>query len=482
MNKTLEMQQRHAELTTAKDALLNDAQAIVNLAQQQKRGLTPEEQTTVSGKMTEARNIVNSISVEQAFAAATNIPNDTRTGGSNSNLTRHSATVHDNFLDEPWAPEARGEETASQRQQRLAVGFGRQLMAIMTAATSLGQRVDPRLQYEVLETRGVPSGASEQVPADGGFLVYPDFSQEIMKIAHDTGVVYRNGYKIPISETTNGIKIPAIDEQSRKDGSRWGGVRMFWQNEADSLTGSKPKFRLIELVLKKLTGLFYATDEVIADAGLLGATVTQAFGEEVGFKMDDAALNGDGAGKPVGVLSANNNALIAVDKETGQAAATLLYENVKKMWYRLHARSRGNAVWYVNQDVEQQLLSLSQSVGTGGSSVVAGIAPNGPGFYVPAGLLGNSTALMMGRPVVAVEQAQTLGTQGDISLVDMTQWAYIDKGPVQQATSMHVAFITDQMTFRWIYRVDGAPKWHSALQPYSGSNTQSPYVVLKTRA
>jgi HK97 family phage major capsid protein len=138
-------------------------------------------------------------------------------------------------------------------------------------------------------------------------------------------------------------------------------------------------------------------------------------------------------------------------------------------------------VWFVNQDVEQQLLSMSQSVGTGGSSVVAGIAPAGPGFYVPAGLLGNATALLMGRPVFAIEQAQTLGTQGDIILVDMSQWAWIDKGPVQQATSMHVAFITDQMTFRWIYRVDGSPIWHTALTPFAGTNTQSPYIVLANR-
>jgi hypothetical protein len=34
-----------------------------------------------------------------------------------------------------------------------------------------------------------------------------------------------------------------------------------------------------------------------------------------------------------------------------------------------------------------------------------------------------------------------------------------DKGGVQAATSMHVAFLTDEMVFRITYRVDGEPIW-----------------------
>lgn len=471
MNATLDFQQAKAGMESKKNALIADAQAIVNKALAESRGMTAEEETTVSNNTAEAERIVATLTAQQRVLALSNIPNDRRIQG--------AVQVHDNYLDEPFEPQARGSETDAERRCRLAIGFGNQLLAIRNASLP-GGKTDPRLLE--INKRGIPLGASEQVPADGGFLVYPDFSQEIMKISHDTGVVYTGGYKIPISEVTNGIKVPGIDEQSRKDGSRWGGVRMFWQNEADSLTGSKPKFRLIELVLKKLTGLFYATDEVIADAGLLGSTVTEAFGEEVGFKMDDAAINGDGAGKPQGIAQAGNNALIVIPKEINQAAATIYFDNVKKMWYRLHARSRSRAVWFVNQDVEQQLLSLSQAVGTGGSSVVAGVAPAGPNIYIPQGAMGNATALLFGRPVIAIEQAQTLGTQGDIILADMSQWCYIDKDAMQQATSMHVQFITDQMTFRWIYRVDGQPKWHTPLTPFNGTNTQSPYLVLATRS
>lgn len=458
MNRILQLQQEKA-------AHLDAAQAILAKAETEKRGLTPEELTTIKAKQADAQAVADTIAVlnRQAELAGSGSP-----------------SVRDNSLDKPFGPEARGSETPKQRKSRLAIGFGNQLKAIMQASRP-GGSIDPRLLE--LNQRGVGGalGANESVPADGGFLVHQDYSDDIMVIAHETGIVHTMGRKIPISEVnTNGIKIPGIDEQSRSDGSRWGGVRMFWQNEADTMTGSRPKFRMIELILKKLTGLFYATDEVIADAGVLGDTVSQAFGEEVGFKMDDSAFNGDGAGKPQGVAQANNKAMIVVAKETGQAQKTILVQNVAKMWYRLHARSRKRAVWFVNQDVEQQLLQLSLAVGTGGGSVVEGMGPIGGALYIPAGARGNETALLFGRPVIAIEQAQTIGTQGDIALVDMTQWCYIDRD-LQQAASMHVQFITDQMTFRWIYRVDGQPQWHTALTPFNGSNTQSPYITLAAR-
>jgi HK97 family phage major capsid protein len=455
------MSNRILQLQQEQSAHTESAQAIVTLAETEKRGLTAEELKTVNDKIQAAKLISETIKTEQTLASLK--------GGT-------SVQVRDNILDKPFGPEARNGETDAQRKHRLALAFGEQLLAIKNAALN-PHATDPRL-YEI-NKRGVAAGSSEAVPADGGFLVFPDASSEIMKIAHDTGMVYTMGRKLPLSEATNAIKIPGIDEQSRADGSRWGGVKMAWQNEADSLTATKPKFRLIELVAKKLTGLYYATDEVLRDAALLGSIVGQAFGEEVGFKMDDAAVNGDGAGKPLGIM--NSPALITIAKESGQASSTLLFQNVTKMWYRLHARSRAKACWFINQDVEQQLLTMSLPVGTGGSSVVAGVAPSGPGIYVPSGFSGGAFATLFGRPVVPIEQCQTLGTTGDIILADMSQWVYVDKGDVQQATSMHVRFLTDEMTFRWIYRVDGQPIWHTPLTPFKGTNTQSPFIALASR-
>jgi len=337
--------------------------------------------------------------------------------------------------------------------------FGEFLTAVVRADT--GGAVDPRLKA---------TGLSETVPADGGFLVEQEFVDEILKRTYETGILASRCRRIPVGANANGIKIPAVNETSRADGSRWGGVQAYWAAEAGSKTASTPQFRQMSLELKKLVGLCYATDEMLQDATALESIIKQAFSEEFGFKIDDAIVRGDGAGKPLGIL--NSPCLVTVSKESGQDADTIVTENIIKMWSRMYGRSRQNAVWLINQDIEPQLYTMSLAVGTGGIPV-----------YMPAnGLSGQPYGTLFARPVLPIEQCSTLGDKGDIILADFSQYLLIDKGAMQSATSIHVKFVYDETAFRFVYRIDGQPTWNSALTPYKGSNTLSPFVTLAERA
>ncbi len=154
--------------------------------------------------------------------------------------------------------------------------------------------------------------------------------------------------------------------------------------------------------LKKLTGICYLTDELIADTVALESVVSQAFVSEFGFLVDDAICNGTGAGQPLGLLNAG--CLVSVAKETGQKAASVVYENITKMWSRLLPQSEATAAWYINRNILPQLYAMSLSVGTGGVPV-----------FMPAnGLSGLPFNTLLGKPVIPIEQAATLGTVGDI--------------------------------------------------------------------
>ena len=145
----------------------------------------------------------------------------------------------------------------------------------------------------------------------------------------------------------------------------------------------------------------------------------------------------------------------AATKEGGQAAATIEYENILKMWSRAHARSRmsPNMIWAINQDTEPQLNSMTAPVGTGGV----------PAYLPPGGLSQSPYGTLMGKPVIPTEHNETLGTVGDIALIDLSQYLLTDKGGVEAASSMHVEFLTGQETFRFTYRVDGQPLWSAHL-------------------
>lgn len=347
--------------------------------------------------------------------------------------------------------------TPAKDNEKRFSSFGEQLMAAYRAAMP-GGKVDERL------TTRAASGLNETTPSDGGFLVQQDFVTELLKRTYETGILASKVKKIPISTNANGMKINAIDEDSRANGSRWGGVQTYWEGEADEITASKPKFRQMELSLKKLTGLCYATDELLQDAAALEAVIRQAFAEEFGFKIDDAILSGSGEGEPLGIL--NSGAIVTVAKEASQTD-TITVENLIKMWNRLWSRSRANAVWYINQELEPYLYTLK-----------IGDKP----VYIPAGGLSEKPyGTLFGRPVVPIEQCSAAGEVGDIILADIGQYLLIDKGGIKSASSIHVRFLYDENVFRFIYRVDGKPIWTKPLTPYKGSATVSPFVTLAKR-
>jgi HK97 family phage major capsid protein len=198
------------------------------------------------------------------------------------------------------------EDETDKQAARPWKSLGEQMLAVR-AATMFPHRMDERLKAQKAIL-----GASEGVPSDGGFLVQQDFAAEIFRIAHDTGAILQRTRRIPIGPNANGIKINAVDETSRATGSRWGGVQAYWAAEGDSATATKPKFRRINWELKSLEVLMYITDEQLEDAGMTAEIARQSAAEELSFMVNDAVLNGDGVGKPLGIL--NSNPLISATR------------------------------------------------------------------------------------------------------------------------------------------------------------------------
>jgi len=249
-----------------------------------------------------------------------------------------------------------------------------------------------------------------------------------------------------------------------------GGVLAYWVDQGTAATASQPKFSRVEMKLRKVGTLAYMTDELVADAQALGGELEALFAEELTFAVEDAITEGTGAAMPLGYLSAP--CLVSVDKSSGQTAATITTANLSAMWARMHPRDKSNAVWLINGDCGPQLDVLS---------IPAGTSALEPRFvnYSPAGIL-----TIKGRPVIEVEYNATLGTVGDIVLINPKKYRLIRKGGVEQASSMHVRFTQGEQTFRAFYRVDGQMIPRSAVTPFKGGSTKttSPLIVLATRA
>jgi HK97 family phage major capsid protein len=339
--------------------------------------------------------------------------------------------------------------------------LGEQLAAVVVAGKP-GGKIDPRLYNQ--------TGLNETAPSEGGFLVQTDFTNELLQDVFTTGVLAQRCRRMQISSNSNSMKINGVDETSRAS-TRYGGIVGYWKAEGAAKVASQPKFRQIELNLKKLIGLCYSTDELLEDAAALESFIRGAFAGEFGFLIDDAIINGTGAGQPLGIL--NSGCLVTQDAEAGQDPDTVVTENIVKMYSRRFASQTGNYAWYYNQNIEPQLHTMSLAVGAGG----------GPVYMPPGGLSDAPYGRLMGLPAIAIEQAATLGDVGDIILANFKDgYILAEKGGIKADVSIHVAFLQDESIFRFVLRLDGQPLRASALTPYKGgASTQSHFIVLEAR-
>jgi HK97 family phage major capsid protein len=275
--------------------------------------------------------------------------------------------------------------------------------------------------------------------------------------------------EIPISGASNGMKLPRLDEKSRADGSRFGGVTGYWLAEAAQISGTKGKLATTELNLKKVAALVYATDELLADSAALSAWVSRVASAELAWQVDNRIIRGSGAGCPLGIVNAG--ATIEVPKEANQVADSVVVENILKMYSRLPAGSDSTAVWYTSKSVMTQLYGMGLVVGLGGTPI----------FMPAGGISGKPYNTLLGLPVIPIEHAAKLGDKGDLILADMPHYLLATKGGVQAAASIHVEFLTDQTCFRFVLRVDGQPDGPSPITPWNGGPTESPFLVLQSR-
>lgn len=426
------------ELKQRKTQLITEARKFDDECTKDNREMTGEEQEKYQKMVDEIRSIEQTIKREEEL----------------QKMEMETAP------NEPAGFRTTPGEGGNENENRVFASLGDQLRAVAKAHTP-GGMIDPRLIRAVSDI----SGMSEMVDSEGGFLVEQDFLPGLLRNVYDNSQLANLCYKVPIGAGKNGVKFRYIDETSRADGSRAGGVRAYWEDEADAPTATNPKIARGSLELVDLKALCYATDDLLEDASAMEAIIMKEFGEEMAFKLQDAIVNGDGAGKPLGVL--NSDALVSIAKESGQDADTVVTENILNMWKSIPASSRGKAIWLYNQELEDQLETLNYAIGTSG--VLMKLFLDGK---------------IKGRPAIPIEQCAAPGDVGDIICMDPSKYMLIDKSGVKSQSSIHVRFIYNETTFRFIYRVNGQPLKSSKITPYKRAASTfyiSPYTAIAER-
>lgn len=352
----------------------------------------------------------------------------------------------------------------SNERLKVFANLGEQLVAVRNQA--LTGRVDERLDQLQTEARAL--GSQEGVGADFGFAVQSDFTGAMFESAAQEGDLLPLVDSYEVGANSNAAHWVDIDE-SDVSTTVFGGVQVYWAAEGKAVAASKPEIKDTKLDLEKLMGFAYATEETLQDTSFASQLYNRAFALAINRQMEGDIIAGNGVGKPQGIL--NSPALVTVSKEGSQGADTIQYENFVHMWGRLTPRSRRNAVWLMHPDVEEILPLMSFPVGTGGVPV----------FLPAGGISGEPFSTLYGRPIIPLDQCSALGDKGDVILTDPKQYVVINKGGVQAASSIHVAFLTAENCFRFILRANGRTKLSKAVKIKNSANKRSPYITLEAR-
>ena len=308
---------------------------------------------------------------------------------------------------------------------------------------------------------------------EGGALIPTEFSSTVMERLESSNTILQNAMVVPMG--TNKLDMPMITGFDETQGVVYGNTIWYWKGEDATLAGSNFETGLVELVLRKCTGLSVLTDELVKfSPQSIESILNRAFEKGMNFAINKAGLRGSGVGEPQGVL--NCEALITIPKAVGQAADTFVYDNVLDMLAQLYSaddEAIGNGNWYMNKTLLPQVGKLNVVVGAGGAPIFISNVADKP------------TWSLCGMPIRWSTQMSSLGDVLDTALIDWSQVligqpAVGGPGAPTMDQSIHLYFLTGKNAFRFVFYMDIQPWWPETFKPKYGDE-QSPYVTLAAR-
>ncbi|MEQ8409120.1 MAG: phage major capsid protein [Gammaproteobacteria bacterium] len=419
----------------------NEAQAIVDQADAENEGvMTDEQSTSFDALMDKKKSIEAQITQAEELEAM-----EAGTGRQTSPADPGKAPANSLARTNPTA------EEDPMRGFSSAADFGR---AVHAACLPGGDR-DSRLNI-----LGAPSNFHQESGQSEGYEVPPQMRDTIWELMFEE----ENLLSVIGPEPTESNQVGVVTDES----TPWGatGVQANWAAEGTQFSASKLESKMDQMKLHKLYAFVLATDELLEDAPRLNARLTKGASQAIRFKSDMALVEGSGAGQPLGWMS--SNALITVPKETSQTAATINATNVSKMYARLFG-SANRAFWLCNRNTLPQLITMT--IG------------NQPIWTPPtSGMKDAPGGMLLGLPIRFSEHAETLGTAGDIQLVNPEGYYAANKaGGIQFASSIHLYFDYGIQAFRWTFRLGGQPLLSGPITANKG-DTKSHFITLATRS
>lgn len=207
--------------------------------------------------------------------------------------------------------------------------------------------------------------------SEGGYLVPDEFEHTLIEALEEENV-FRTLAKI-INTSSGDRKIPVV---ATKGEASWIDEEGLYQEDDDAFTQ-------VSIGAYKLGTMIKVSEELLNDSAFdLESYISKEFARRIGAREEDSFFNGDGTGKPLGILAASGGAEIGVK---AASATAITADEIIDLFYSLKSPYRKKAVWVLNDATIKAIRKLKDN--------------NNQYLWQPS-LVAGTPDTILGRPVV----------------------------------------------------------------------------------
>lgn len=234
-------------------------------------------------------------------------------------------------------------------------------------------------------------------------LTDDEFKPEVLALPPEPGHLFFRVRRV--SAAAGQVLYPKL---TQTDADEFGGVAVQWTAEGADKTYVEPAFEQLAIPTNELSAQTQISRTLLGRSAInLEEFMGNEFRAAIMNTLDQAFINGDGVGKPLGVLQE-----AGVDEVNRQVAADVDYDDLVNLEHSLRAHHRRNAIWLLADGAMQALKKKRDA--------------DGRPLFVPNPSTGAYNTLL-GYPVVTTHRL-TLGSTGDVIFADFSQYI----APVEQ--------------------------------------------------
>lgn len=275
-----------------------------------------------------------------------------------------------------------------------------------------------QLSYSVHDTLQIGTDS------EGGYLVPDEYEATLIDKLTDENIM--RGLATIITSANGDKKIPVVASHGEA----------VWTDEGEEYTESDDEFGTVSLGAHKLSTIIKVSEELLNDSAFnLETYISSEFARRMGAAEELAFINGNGTGKPTGVI---NTAEVGITSASANAITT---DEIIDLYHSLRTPYRKNAAFLANDSTIKAIRKLKDS--------------NGQYLWQP-GLQAGQPDTILNRPIHTSAYMPEIGGGNKILLFGDLKYYWIADRQGRSFQRLNELFAKNgQVGFRVFQRVDG---------------------------